>query len=165
MPQTLSDFDTLVRTHSREIHNYLWRMLQDQQDAEDALQDCFLRALRAFPRLAPDSNQRAWLFKIATNVALTRLKQRSWLAARTSDLDPALQADHQSDHGQTTRIAVRQAVESLPTKQRAALVLRYYQGLEYTQIGQILDCSAESARANLHQALQKLRQRFKEETV
>ena len=166
LQRSLSDFDQMVDAHTREIFTYLWRMLRDPQDAEDALQETFLRAFRGFPRLEVDSNLRAWLYKIATNVAYTHLKKRNRQQSRTADLDEAaLPASQPATEQTQTLEELRAAVESLPRKQRAALLLRHYQGFEYPEIAEILQCSEDSARANAYQAVKKLRSLFAEEEI
>lgn len=155
------DFDALVGAHSAAIYGYLWRLLRDCDDAEDALQDTFLRAYRGQGRLDGHTNPRAWLYRIATNVARTRLKQRGREALRTVALDPELAA---AGHGPAEQAshnallaAVAAAVDALPHHQRAALILRQYQGLDYDQVAAILECSPESARASVYQGMKKLR--------
>src|SRR6185436_1804336 len=93
------EFEALVDAHSAEIFAYLWRMLRQTADAEDCLQETFLRAYRAYARLNGQANYRAWLYKIATNTARTHLKRRTRSTERTTDLDPELlRADsHLSD--------------------------------------------------------------------
>jgi RNA polymerase sigma-70 factor (ECF subfamily) len=154
-------FETLVATHSAAIFAYLWRLLRDPADAEDCLQDTFLRAYRAYGRLDGHPSPQAWLYRIATNVARTRLKQRGREAVRTAALDPELVAagpGPAEQAGQTALLAaVAAAVDALPPHQRAALILRQYQGLSYQQVAAVLDCTAEAARANVYQALKKLR--------
>jgi RNA polymerase sigma-70 factor (ECF subfamily) len=157
-------FETLVESHSAEIFGYLWRMLSDSDEAEDCLQETFLRAYRAYPRLQSTSSLRAWLYRIATNVARTRLKRRLRIAAHTTDLDPDLlqggpSAPARYEHQQALA-AIAVAVDTLPTKQRAALVMRKYQEMEYADIALALDCSQAAARAHVYQALKKLRTRF-----
>lgn len=162
--KTLADFDELVDQHNREIFAYLWRMLHDSQDAEDALQETFLRAYRGFPRLEDYANLRAWFYKIATNVAYSHLKKHNRLNSRTTDLTdftPIAASDNLEQRDLLK--AVLQAVEQLPHKQQAALMLRNYQGFSYEEIGAAMDCSSESARANVYQAVKKLRKQFAEE--
>jgi RNA polymerase sigma-70 factor (ECF subfamily) len=106
-------------------------------------------------------NPRAWLYRIATNVARTRLKQRGREAVRTAALDPELLAAgpgpaEQASHNDLLA-AVAAAVDALPHHQRAALILRQYQGLGYDQIAAVLVCSPDSARANVYQAMKKLK--------
>ena len=156
-----SNFETLVNAHSAEIFGYLWRMVRDEADAQDCLQEAFLRAYRAYDRLDGRANQRAWLYRIATNVALTHLKRQGREAARRLPLVPDLRADDPSPGEaaiwRETIEAVFAAVERLPPQQRAALILRKYQALSYTEIAGTLGCSEEAARANVYQAIKKLR--------
>lgn len=163
------EFEALVEAHSGEIFAYVWRLLRDTADAEDCLQETFLRAYRSFSRVKTGSNYRAWLYKIATNTARTHVKQRGRIAARTSDLDPELQSDRLSPADRVLRRetieAVTRAVEALPHQQRAALIMRQYQELGYDDIAAALDCTEEAARANVYQALKKLRAQFATETV
>src|SRR5215471_12007767 len=91
----------VVERHRPEIVSYLVRLLGDRQEAEDACQEALLRAHRAFPRLGPDANVRAWLYRIATNTGLTMARRRARAAARWSDVDtdalpgrPAVGLDH-----------------------------------------------------------------------
>jgi RNA polymerase sigma-70 factor (ECF subfamily) len=154
-------FDSLVNAHSAAIFAYLWRLLRDTADAEDALQDTFLRAYRAYGRLESHPNPRAWLYRVATNVARTRLKQRGREWVRTAALDPELAAAGPGPAEQASQrellAAVAAAVDALPHQQRAALILRQYQGLAYDQVATVLECSPAAARANVYQAMRKLR--------
>ena len=158
------EFELLVDIHSREIFVYLWRMLGNNADAEDCLQDTYLRAYRAYSRLNDDANVRAWLYKIATNVAHTHFKRNRRISDHTSDLDPEkIQGEHQVSDQVERNIsleAVKTAVEALPHKQRAALIMRKYQEMPYCDIAFVLKTSEDAARANVYQALKKLRSRF-----
>jgi RNA polymerase sigma-70 factor (ECF subfamily) len=158
MSQRTPEFERLLERHRGEIAAYLRRLLGDASAAEDAAQDTWLRAHRAFDRLPAEANTRAWLYRIATNRALTMLKQRRTALRRASpvDLDMIPARAIELAGGFTLR-AVAQAVERLPAKQRAALVARRFHDLDYEDIGMSLGCSAESARANVHQAVRKLR--------
>jgi len=158
------EFETLVEKHSAELFAYIWRMLRDTPDAEDCLQETFLRAYRAYPRLPIDANQRAWLYKIATNTARSHAKRRLRDQHRAVDLDPELQSDRSTlpddlmQREQLTQVA--HAVEALPYQQRAALIMKRYQELSYKAIAAALGCSEDAARANVYQALKKLRTQF-----
>jgi RNA polymerase sigma-70 factor (ECF subfamily) len=144
-----------------EIFAYLWRLIPGDQ-AEDCLQETFLRAYRAYKRTAPDSNYRAWLYKIATNVArtahtrrqreMTRELNRPAAPEGSTPLDSVIFSDDLK--------VVLQAVEALPHKQRAALMMRKYQEMDYMDIGDALECSPATARAHVYQALKKLRLRL-----
>lgn len=163
---TKPPFNLLVQNHSREIFHYLFRMLGQVQTAEDALQDAFLRAYQAYDRLDDQANTRAWLYRIAGNVARTQLKRHQRardnhaLHENLHDSSPSVAA--QVESRERLRV-LAQAVQQLPHQQRAALTLRKYQGLSYTEIGTALNCTPEAARANVYQALKKLRQTFSQE--
>jgi RNA polymerase sigma-70 factor (ECF subfamily) len=169
-------FETLIEDHHDEIYRYLWRLLKNagrtdsEIEAEDLTQEVFLRAYRAFGRLRRDSNHRAWLYKIATNCAYAALNQ----GQRQDQHDVPLQGeidrlraggnqapDHQVSVSETLA-AVRRSIADLPPKQRAAVVLRHIQDLSYAEIAVALNCSEDSARANVYQALRRLRRELEE---
>ena len=174
-------FEALMEQYHDEIFGYLWRLVDGSQasggamdvaaDAEDLTQEVFLRAYRGFERLRPDSNPRAWLYKIATNCAYTAFK-RSRRRAETSLPMPEDEAGarfpavdetaspYQVVAHKETLATVKSALADLPLKQQAAVVLRHVQGLEYAEIAQALACSEDSARANVYQGLQRLRSRL-----
>jgi len=154
------EFDVLVERHSAEIFAYVWRMLRDAHDAEDCLQEAFLRAFRSYARVRVGTNYRAWLYKIATNTARSQWKRKRRSEAYTADLDPDQQADEMpaADRVEQKALlaAVARAVEELPAQQRAALIMRKYQELSYTDIATALECTEATARANVYQAVKKL---------
>jgi len=158
------DFDELVERHSAEIFAYVWRMLHDTHDAEDCLQEAFLRAFRSYARVRAGTNYRAWLYKIATNTAHSQWKRSKRSEISTADLDPDLQAGEMSvadrAEQQALLAAVARAVENLPDQQRAALIMRKYQELSYAEIAAALDCTEAAARANVYQAVRKLQTKF-----
>ena len=160
-------FETLVELHSGELFGYLWRLMGDEADARDCLQDTYLRAFRAYGRLQDFRHLRAWLYKIATNTARTQLVRNRRRERRSVVLqEPIASGDRAVDlqvAERTQLAAVRRAVQALPERQRAALLLRKYQELEYAEIAAALDCSETAARANVYQALRKLRTIFQDE--
>jgi RNA polymerase sigma-70 factor (ECF subfamily) len=158
------DFESLVEWHGGELFGYLWRLTGNEADASDSLQDTFLRAFKAYERLQDFSNLRAWLYKIATNTARTR-HARSQRRQADPLLEPIASGEKAVDVQvleRTQLASVKQAVMALPARQRAALMMRKYQELEYSEIAAALDCSEDSARANVYQALKKLREQFAE---
>lgn len=154
------DIQTLLERHGRELFAYLWRMLGDQQDAEDCLQDTFIRAHHALHRTASDWNHRAWLFKIATNVARTNLGRRRIDLSLEGLVDPAqrdplVEVEHRDELEH-----VLAAMSVLSMRQRSAIMMRKYSELDYVSVGEALECSPETARAHVYQGLKRLRERF-----
>ena len=165
-------FETLIEHHHHEIYSYVWRLLSSSGgpetalEAQDLAQEVYLRAYRAFGRLRKDSNHRAWLYKIATNCAYTALKQRQRKDQQCVELLDGLDqiAASQAHSPEQQVIAgerrdrIRREIATLPPKQQAAVVMRHLQGLDYPEIALALDCSQDSARANVYQGLRRLRQ-------
>lgn len=160
-------FEELIERHHDEIFAYVWRLLASDRSsdrktaAEDLVQEVYLRAYRSFSRLRADTNHRAWLYKIATNCAYSRLRQMQHGRGKAAALASAVAAlgsasDISASHGQIDR-RLRFLVSQLPAKQNACVTLRYLQDLDYPEIAQILGCSQESARANVYQAIRRLR--------
>ncbi len=149
----------LAERHRTEILAYLIRLLGDQEDARDACQEVFLHAHRSVGRLRPDSNPRAWLFRIATNVGRTALRGRGRRTRRAVEVDldgiPAA-ASGSAEHREQLRL-VAHAVNRLPPRQRAALMLRRFHGLGYAAIAASVGGSEAAARANVYQAVRKLK--------
>jgi RNA polymerase sigma-70 factor (ECF subfamily) len=161
---TKPDFEVLIERHSGELYGYLWRLTGNESDASDCLQDTFLRAFKAYARLRDFSQLRAWLYKIATNSARSMYSRNH--RRRTEPLEEPIASREKAVDVQvveSTQLAeVKAAVMQLPDRQRAALMMRKYQELEYAEIAEALDCSEDSARANVYQALKKLREQFAE---
>jgi len=156
-------FEAVMAVHHGEIYRYLHRATGRASEADDLSQETFLRAFRAYRALPPDANVRAWLFTIATNLCRNHFraeKRRRAAYAAVSTKDSG--RDGEGPEGQTlfneARTRVEQVVARLPLKQRLAFTLRKIHELDYDAIGRSLDCSAESARAHVFQALRKIRQ-------
>jgi len=156
----------LVERHRAEILAYLTRLLGNSNDAEDACQDALLRACQAFDAGTVNANARAWLFKIATRSAFTLWRRRTRSRGRVADVDvEALPSSAASfDHRVELQRVIR-AVQTLPPKQRAALMQRQFHDLGYEDIGASLGCGATAARANVYQAIKRLRQMIGDENV
>jgi RNA polymerase sigma-70 factor (ECF subfamily) len=156
------DLDWLVATHYGEVFRFLYRLSRgDRALAEDLTQEAFLRACRAFARLPADANHRAWIYRVAFNGFVSA--RRGARATARLKVDVAARG-HDHDGGELLE-AVRAFIDTLPPKQRAALILRRVDGRDYAEIAEMLGCSEEAARASLSEALRKLRQRFHREQV
>lgn len=165
-------FETLIETYHDEIYHYLWRMLNSAGwrdgalNTDDLTQEVFMKAYRAYGRLRAESNYRAWLYKIATNCATSAFR-RQRPTVSMGDVYPAPADGDPLPEQQVVRAGqldgVLGRIDKLPPMQQGALVMRYLQGLEYAEIAGALDCSEDSARANVYQALKRLRLELAEE--
>jgi RNA polymerase sigma factor (sigma-70 family) len=141
-------FERFYLAHRDEVLGYLRRLLGAR--AEDAWQETFLRALRAYGRLEHGRHLRAWVFTIATNVALDelRVKQRT---VPQADLEPVVELKRDSFR------ELEHLTGDLPPTERAAVVLRYGYDLPYAQIADALGSSEEAARAAASSGVRRLR--------
>jgi RNA polymerase sigma factor (sigma-70 family) len=151
-PATIPPFEHFYVEHRDEVLGYLRRLLG--QRAEDAWQETFLRALRAYDRLEHGRNLRAWVFTIATRVAMDEL--------RTTKATPSLQVDAvpEPEAPELRPPAYRDLeplTRTLPPTERAAVVLRYGYDLTYAAIGDALGSSEDAARAAASSGVRRLR--------
>jgi RNA polymerase sigma-70 factor (ECF subfamily) len=161
-------FEELMQRHQREIMRYLVRVSGDREDAADLFQETWLRAYRAYPRLEVEREARPWLYAIATNLCRNRARdnvRRARVVVPDREELPAadtIRKDHRFDHENEGYAAVhiRELISDLPTKQQQALHLRYFAGLGYTEIAVAMGCSEDSARANVSQAVKKLKAKW-----
>ena len=163
-PPTAPSFSSLIERFGDEIYRFSWHLARNQADADDLYQETLFKAFRAYSRLPGDANHRAWLYRIASNTFISDRRKRSRDYILTDVIEQT--ATHGTpDHAGSLDARdllgdVEQFVQALPPKQRVALIMRKYQGAEYAQIADVLACSEVAARANVHEALRKLRNQF-----
>jgi len=128
------------------------RMLDSEADAQDATQETFLRAWRALPRFRRDSALTTWLYRIVTRRCLNLIAaRRPTDALQDTAPDPRLDPVHTAE--QRARLqAVTRAIAQLPGDQRAALILREFEGLSYDQVADALNTSVPAIKGRLHRA-------------
>jgi RNA polymerase sigma-70 factor, ECF subfamily len=156
-------FDQAMKSLEREIMRYLLRSTGDREDSLDLFQETWLRAYRAYPTLRSGDGLRAWVFRIATNLCRNRVRDRMRRAqviapACGAEFDGALSSSYTNGRAPETLMNFRQAVARLPPRQSRALAMRKLEGREYAEIASALECSPESARATVYQALRKLKE-------
>jgi RNA polymerase sigma factor (sigma-70 family) len=158
----LRRFADFYDAHRDRVHRFLLQAL-GPDDAEDCLQETFLSAFRAFPRLEPGANQRAWILTIAHRKAIDTYRTRHRLPRAVPEVPessvevwtPSAGADLATEDTST----MWGQVGGLPPKQRTALYLRFARDLPYADVGAAMGCSPESARRSVHEGLKKLRAR------
>lgn len=141
-------FETFYATHRSEVHRYLTSRLGAQR-AEDAFQETFLRALRAYDRLEHPDHLRAWILTIASRIAIDDVRRRRPQGELPEDIrhEDALPAYED----------LAPLTDALPPKERAAVVLRYGYDLDYAEIGGALGSSADAARQAASAGVRRLR--------
>jgi RNA polymerase sigma factor (sigma-70 family) len=140
-------FETFYEAHRDEVYRFLGRRL-GRDRAEDAFQETFLRALRAYPRLEHGGHLRAWVFTIASRIVVDELRKQ-----RPSGELPELS----SEDGLPAFEDLAPLTDDLPPKERAAVVLRYGYDLEYEEIGAALGSTEQAARQAASAGVRRLR--------
>jgi RNA polymerase sigma factor (sigma-70 family) len=143
-------FEHFYEQHRDEIFGFLRRRLGPAR-AEDAFQDTFLRALRAYPRLEHDDHLRAWIYTIAARIVIDEHRRTPPLPAELPELTAV---DGRPAYAQLEHLA-----DDLPPTERAAVVLRYGCDLDYAEIGAALGSNAAAARQAASSGIRRLRQK------
>lgn len=159
-------FADLVRTHQRMLYYHLRRMVQDHDDADDLLQNTFLKAWRALDNFRAEASLKTWLYRIATNEALTLLQQRKRRDfSDVEDIEDDLRHSHQDGlaaDGDEIRLRLDRAIQNLPERQRMVFMLRYFDEMKYEEIAGVLGVTAGALKASFHHAVQKIEKQLRQ---
>lgn len=165
-----TDFEIGMERHRRELHVHCYRMLASFDEAEDAVQETFLRAWKSRSSFSGDEGLRAWLYRIATNVCLDAIRARSRQVSHLASMaevpwlqpypDRLLDELGSSDAGpddavvarETIELAFLAAMQLLPPRQRAALILRDVLGMPAGETASLLETSVAAANSALQRA-------------
>jgi RNA polymerase sigma-70 factor (ECF subfamily) len=166
-----ASFGLLLERHRGPVIHFLYRMVQSQAVAEELAQEVFLRIYKSRSTYEPTAKFTTWLFRIATHLGLNWIRD-----GRNEKLQESL--DQETAEGATRQVAdraptveqelvyqaklreVRQAIESLPSKQRAAVLMHKYEEMEYSEIANVLSCSESAVKSLLFRAYEHLRSRL-----
>jgi RNA polymerase sigma-70 factor (ECF subfamily) len=157
-------FRLLVEKYQERLYWHIRRLVIGHEDANDVLQNCFIKAFRGIGQFKGQSKLYTWLFRIATNEAITHLNRNRRKA--TSSLDDEtnlvnqLKADVYFD-GDEIQLQLQRALLHLPEKQRVVFNLRYYEEMPYKDMAKVLDTSAGALKASYHHAVKKIENYFK----
>lgn len=166
-----ASFALLLERHRAPVIHFLYRMVQNQAVSEELAQEVFLRVYRSRSTYEPTAKFTTWLFRIATHLALNWIRDgRNEKTQDSLDAEMPDGATRQiADRGRTVeqemvyraRLAeVRQAIEMLPAKQKAAVLMHKYEDMEYSQIANALSCSESAVKSLLFRAYETLRSRL-----
>lgn len=161
-------FALLLAKHRAPVIHFLYRMIQNQAVAEELAQEVFLRVYKSRANYEPTAKFATWLFRIASHVALNHIRDGKHERNQES-------LDQESDDGMSRQVAsvvpsveqrmvreaqfeeIRKTIETLPAKQRAAVLMHKYQEMEYAQIAAALECSESAVKSLLFRAYETLR--------
>lgn len=157
-------FEKIVRLYSEKLYWQIRRIVLSHEDANDLLQNTFLKAWNSLDNFHGDAKIYTWLSRIAINESLDFMRrQKNMTAVSTDDADLGisnqLMADDYFD-GDETEAQLQEAIASLPDVQRTVFQLRYYDEMKYSEISRLLDTSEGALKASYHIAVKKITEFF-----
>ncbi|MDX2225757.1 MAG: sigma-70 family RNA polymerase sigma factor [Verrucomicrobiae bacterium] len=172
----LRAYEELVNRHKRVVVNVIYKMIGDENEAQDVAQNVFIQIWKAAPRYEPTAKFTTWMFTIARNLALNEIRRRG--VHRHDSLQGSQKPDDEASEPQfadTTQKEpshyvlgaeleekIREALDSLPENQRTALILRRYEDMAYEEIAEILKCSVGATKSIIFRARETMKERLKE---
>ena len=155
-------FKLLMDRYQEPVYGYVRRLLVSHEDAQDALQETFVRVYRGWNTFRGDSALSTWIYRIATNESLRILEARKREAHLTAEglqeeLIGKLMDTEYVDYDDGMAVKFQAAILSLPEKQRLVFNFRYYDELGYEEIAKILDTKVETLKVNYHYAKEKIK--------
>ncbi|WP_350285447.1 RNA polymerase sigma factor [uncultured Croceitalea sp.] len=160
-------FEVLVNTYKERLYWHIRRIVMNHDDADDVLQNTFIKVFRSIDGFKGDSKLYSWMYRIATNESLTFIKQKQRKAGITdqemkAQMLGSLESDVYFD-GDEIQLKLQKALTTLPEKQKLVFNMKYFQELKYDEIAEILETSVGGLKASYHLAVKKIEAYLKEE--
>lgn len=157
-------FEAMVKDLTPQLYATIRRIVQYHEDADDVLQNTYLKAWRALDTFRGDAQLSTWLFRIAMNESISYMQRQrptETIDDEATDVARTLEGDPYFD-GDETELQIQQAIASLPEKQRIVFNLRYFEEMKYEEMSRLLSTSEGALKASYHLAVKKIEQYFKE---
>ena len=155
-----SAFQQLLKEYQRPLYSIVRNIVLDHDDANDVLQNTFVKIFRYLKEFKGDSKLFTWMYRIATNEALSFLKSKAKINKLTSEalqnrLIENLESDPYFD-GDAVQVKLQKAIASLPEKQQLVFKMRYFEEIKYEEMSEILGTSVGALKASYHHASKKV---------
>ena len=153
-------FTAILKKYQEKLYWHIRRMVVEHEDANDVLQNMFVKAWKGLANFREDSQLYTWLYRIATNESLTFLEQQKKrntvsMSDEENGLSNKLKADTNFD-GNKLEWKLQLAIQKLPEKQKAVFNLRYYDEMPYNEMSRVLETSEGALKASYHHAVKKI---------
>jgi len=153
-------FTTIIKKYQEKLYWHVRRMVVEHEDANDVLQNVFIRVWNGLMNFREDAQLYTWLYRIATNECLTFLdQQKRKSSVSLSDVESGLENKVKADSGfdaNKLEWKLQLAIQQLPEKQRAVFSLRYYDEMPYEEMSRVLETSEGALKASYHHAVKKI---------
>jgi len=171
-------FADLVELYKDKIYHLAYRMLGNRQEAEDVVQETFLRVFRSLDRYDESLKFSTWIYRIGTNLAIDRLRRRRAAYSLDAETASASDSDGQDWHGllasedmspeghvllSETQRRIRDAIRSLPEKYKSVVILKYLHDMSLQEIGDVLNMPVTTVKTRVHRGREFLRRRLEVE--
>ena len=152
-------FDALARRYSNELYNFILRMVNNTNDAQDILQDTYVRVWEKSHQFKGNSSIKTWIYRIAINLSYSHLKRRQrWSTAVLEEVKTLLSgSDPQRDTEE--RFAselLEKSLKTLTPRQRAVVIARIYEDLPFAEVSKSLGCSVNAAKVHFHEGKKRI---------
>ncbi len=159
-------FNLIIKKYQQKLYWHIRKMVIKHDDADDILQNTFIKVWKGLDGFREDSKLYTWLYRIATNESLTFLKQQKTkyllpIADYENQLKETLESDV-SFNGDEIQLKLQKAILELPEKQRIVFNMKYFDEIKYEEMSAILDTSVGALKASYHHAVKKIEKYFNE---
>jgi len=159
-------FNGIVRDYSERLYWHVRRFVHSHEDADDIVQDIFLKIWTALPSYRGEAQLFTWIYRIATNETLNWLRKRRVRAVLSfQSLDEEMERRIDEDpwfDGDALQRQLSKQIQKLPDRQRSIFILRYYEDMKYEDIAEVLGVSVGSLKASYHIAYEKIKSAVKD---
>lgn len=153
-------YTALIKKYQEKLYWHIRRIVVDHDDANDVLQNVFIRVWNGLENFREDSQLYTWLYRIATNECLTFIeKEKKRAAVSLSDVESGLSEKVKADKdfdASKLEWKLQLAIQQLPEKQRVVFTLRYYDEMPYEEMSRVLETSEGALKASYHHAVKKI---------
>ena len=160
-------FEVLINTYKERLYWHIRRIVLNHDDTDDVLKNTFIKNFRNIDKFKGDSKLYSWMYRIATNEALTFLKVKSKkLGVDNEELQERMANNLQADvyfEGDEIQLKLQKAIALLPEKQKLVFNMKYFEELKYEEISEILETSVGGLKASYHLAVKKIEASLKGE--
>ncbi|MFC4097107.1 RNA polymerase sigma factor [Euzebyella saccharophila] len=159
--ESLSEaFEVLVNTYKTQLYWHIRQIVMNHDDADDVLQNTFIKVYRNIDGFKGESKLYSWMYRIATNEALSFLKKKARRGGLTDgELQEQIVQNLEADvyfEGDEIQLKLQQALATLPEKQKLVFNMKYFQEMKYEEISEILETSVGGLKASYHLAVKKI---------
>jgi RNA polymerase sigma factor (sigma-70 family) len=160
-PKTQNEaFQKLLLTYQKPLYNHIRNIILDHDDTDDVLQNTFIKVFKNLKNFKGESKLFSWMYRIATNEAITFINKRAKLNGTTSKtlqskIVENLEADSHFD-GNAIQLKLQKAIVNLPEKQQLVFKMRYFEEIKYEEMSEILGTSVGALKASYHHAVKKI---------